>query len=57
MLSILPDSNSSGIEPGPIQQRVICLAHRGCNVIFAMLRNGTYYEPPINVPGAVDLAA
>ncbi|EWS82112.1 IS110 family transposase [Brachybacterium phenoliresistens] len=29
---------------------VICLARRRCNVIFAMLRNGTYYQPPINVP-------
>ena len=25
---------------------VICLARRRCNVIFAMLRNGTYYQPP-----------
>lgn len=26
---------------------VICLARRRCNVIFAMLRDGTYYQPPI----------
>ncbi|WP_343908754.1 transposase, partial [Brachybacterium fresconis] len=25
---------------------VICLARRRCNVIFAMLRDGTYYQPP-----------
>lgn len=29
---------------------VICLARRRCNVIFAMLKNGTYYQPPAPVP-------
>ena len=29
---------------------VICLARRRCNVIFAMLRNGTYYQPPTTNP-------
>ncbi|MGP5626995.1 IS110 family transposase, partial [Brachybacterium alimentarium] len=29
---------------------VICLARRRCNVIFAMLRDGTYYQPPTNAP-------
>lgn len=29
---------------------VICLARRRCNVIFAMLRDGTYYQPPTTVP-------
>ena len=29
---------------------VICLARRRCNVIFAMLRDGTYYHPPSIVP-------
>ncbi|MFV4913480.1 IS110 family transposase [Microbacterium lacticum] len=29
---------------------VICLARRRCNVIFAMLRDGTYYHPPTTVP-------
>ena len=29
---------------------VICLARRRCNVIFAMLRDGTYYQPPTTTP-------
>lgn len=29
---------------------VICLARRRCNVIFAMLRNGTYYQRPTTNP-------
>ncbi|MCO6659694.1 IS110 family transposase [Cutibacterium avidum] len=29
---------------------VICLARRRCNVIFAMLRDGTYYQPPASAP-------
>ncbi|MEX3511007.1 IS110 family transposase [Kocuria carniphila] len=29
---------------------VICLARRRCNVIFAMLRDGTYYQSPTPVP-------
>lgn len=29
---------------------VICLARRRCNVIFAMLRDGTYYQAPEPVP-------
>lgn len=29
---------------------VICLARRRCNVIFAMLRDGTYYQPPEPFP-------
>lgn len=29
---------------------VICLARRRCNVIFVMLRDGTYYQPPITAP-------
>ena len=29
---------------------VICLARRRCNVIFAMLRDGIYYQPPTPVP-------
>ena len=29
---------------------VICLARRRCNVIFAMLRDGTYYQQPTTTP-------
>ncbi|HJG52475.1 MAG TPA: IS110 family transposase, partial [Brachybacterium faecium] len=29
---------------------VICLARRRCNVIFAMLRDGTHYQPPTTAP-------
>ena len=29
---------------------VICLARRRCNVIFAMLRDGTCYQPPTTAP-------
>lgn len=29
---------------------VICLARRRCNVIFAMLHDGAYYQPPTNIP-------
>lgn len=29
---------------------VICLARRRCNVIYAMLRDGTHYQPPTTVP-------
>ncbi|MGO1561958.1 Mobile element protein [Actinomycetales bacterium JB111] len=29
---------------------VICLARRRCNVIFAMLRDGTYYQTPTTTP-------
>lgn len=25
---------------------VMCLARRRCNVLYAMLRDGTYYQPP-----------
>ena len=37
---------------------VICLARRRCNVIFAMLRDGTYYQPPVSpTPEPAALAA
>ena len=29
---------------------VICLAHRRCNVIFAMLPHSTYYQPTTTTP-------
>lgn len=35
---------------------VICLARRRCNVIFAMLRDGTYYQPPTPVPASEPVA-
>lgn len=31
---------------------MICLARRRCNVIYAMLREGTYYQPPTTEPTA-----
>ena len=31
---------------------MICLARRRCNVIYAMLRDGTYYQPPTTEPTA-----
>jgi len=37
---------------------VICLARRRCNVIFAMLRDSTYYQPPlVPTPEPAALAA
>lgn len=35
---------------------VMCLARRRCNVIYAMLKNGTFYEPPTPAPTTPDQA-
>lgn len=35
---------------------VNCLARRSCNVIFAMLRDGTYYQPPAPTPSPAETA-
>mgnify|MGYP002757075005 CR=1 FL=1 len=38
---------------------IICLARRRCNVIYAMLRDGTHYQPPIttHTPDPAPIAA
>ena len=36
---------------------LICLARRRCDVIYAMLPNGTYYQPPQLTTDKLALAA